>query len=195
MNLFQGSSYMVSRQGKAVSFCQEEMDSFFWSRRFRDNYELKVLRLMHPNISCPGLRYHIFPIWKRHGHGRPVEALHSISCSSATLDPEPTFQHCLIYCYKRWESPLWLPMAFIGFLNWQLAAIVSLLQGLQCCQKQVVYYPILVIIIFPYQSNTASSQNPNALSPTCTSCQLTVHESFSNCDATAEQGLYVIYLP
>lgn len=95
---------MVSRQEKAVFFCQEEMDSCFWSRRFRDNYELQVLRLMHPNISCLGLRYHLFPIWKRHGHGRPVEAMHSISCSSATLDPEPTFQQCLIYCYRRWES-------------------------------------------------------------------------------------------
>lgn len=80
-------------------------------------------------------------------------------------------------------------MAFIVFLNCQLAAIVSLLQGLQCCQKQVVSSPILVIIIFPYQSNTASSQYPNALSPTCTSSQLTVHESYSNCDATAEQEL------
>lgn len=86
------------------------------------------------------------------------------------------------------------PMVFIMFLNWQLAAIVFLLQGLQCCQKQIVYSPILIITIFPDQSNTASSQYPYALSPTCTSSQLTVHKSFSNCDATEGQGLCVTYL-
>lgn len=56
MNSFQVSSYMVSRQEEAVFFCQKEKDSFFWPRRFKDNWELKVLRLIHSNTFCSGLK-------------------------------------------------------------------------------------------------------------------------------------------
>lgn len=70
---------MVSRQGEALFLCQEGMDYCFRSRRFRDNWYLRLLRLTHSNVSCLGLKVSHFSYLEKTLTVTPVKAMHSIS--------------------------------------------------------------------------------------------------------------------
>lgn len=155
------------------------MVCFFWLRRFRDNWELKVLRLIHPYISWPGVKVSHFSYmektltWKTYWN-----YAFNLFCSSATLDLELNFQQCPTYCCKRWESPVCLPQKSSGFHNVLTLAISCFKLLLLFCKtsnaiKSNQSIPQFLSLSFsPYQSGTASTWYPNALSSTCTSSHL-----------------------
>lgn len=189
MNSFQVSSSMVSRKEEAVFFFQKEMDSFFWTRRCKDNWELKVLRLIHSNTFCSGLKVSQFSYLEKTLILKTCWSyIFNLFCSSATLNPEPKSQQCLTYCSKGWESPLWLPQKSFGFHSVSKLAI-SYSELFSFCKASNAVRSSQSILSSNYYhfSHTNHVQQPlNIPVPIFhlhISSQLPVDDSFSGCDA------------